>query len=91
MPQVLLPTAIPRDTLTESGHNVVGGRGATIMSNQAELTDAELVEQCDQLSGHARLPVVSGALVGLALALEVDGDAVASFRQRRHDVVPLPP
>jgi hypothetical protein len=80
MPQVLLPTAVPLYALTEPGHDVIAGWGATIVSNQAELIDAELVEQCDQLRGDAGLSIVSGALVGLAVALKVDGDAVASFR-----------
>src|SRR6516162_2418034 len=91
MRQVLLPTAVTRDALTEPGHDVVGGWGATIVSDDAELVDAELVEQCDQLRGDARLSVVSGALVGLPVALKVDGDAVATFPQCLHDVVPLPP
>src|SRR6516165_10037876 len=51
MRQVLLPTAVTRDALTEPGHDVVGGWGATIVSDEAELVDAELVEQCDQLRG----------------------------------------
>jgi hypothetical protein len=59
MVQVLLPTAVPRDALTEPGHKVIGGWGATIVGNQAELIDAELVEQCDQLRGDAGLSVVA--------------------------------
>lgn len=91
VPQVLLAAAVADDPFAHPGHQVVADRGAAVVRDQAETVDAQLVEQSLELDGHSFLPVVAGALVGLAVTPEVDGQASVGAAQGFQGVVPLPP
>ncbi|CAN5671650.1 hypothetical protein BH09ACT8_BH09ACT8_39660 [soil metagenome] len=59
---------------------MIAGRRPPVVGDQGELGDADLVEKRLQLLRDTSLAVVTAALVGLAIALQVDRPRSGSGR-----------
>lgn len=90
MPKMLLATTVSPHPRTHCRDQMITDRTAAVMGDQDEFADTEFVEEGAELRRDAGLPVITAAFVGLAVTLEVDGQAVIAAAEPFQRIVPLP-